>query len=127
MMFRYNASLAGRLWICALLLAMCLVFFFPIPSKAQAILLSSDPTEGTILVSSPVVVRMQFSEVLNPTFSTAVVVNAANHRVDLNDAQISSDDSHEMDISVKESLPSGVYVVIWQTQSTADGQALRGF
>ena len=80
MILRYSAIFARRLWLCSLL-AMCLVFFFPIPSKAQAILVSSDPANGAILASAPVVVRMQFSEDLNPAVSSAAVVNATNHRV----------------------------------------------
>lgn len=126
MIFRYIGSLARCLSIYALPFAMCLIFFFPVPSQAHAVLLSSDPVKDAVLASAPIVVRMQFSEDLNPTFSTAVVVNAADHRVDLNDAQISSDDSREMDISLKSSLPSDVYVVIWQTQSADDGHVLRG-
>src|SRR2546430_3302444 len=126
MISRYNASLARHLCLYTLPLAMCLVFFFPALAEAHAILLSSNPVKDAVLVSSPAVVHMQFSEDLNPTFSTASVVNAANHRVDLNDAQISSDDSREMDISLKPSLPSDVYVVVWQTQSAADGHVLRG-
>jgi copper transport protein len=105
---------------------MCLVFFFPIPGKAQAILVSSDPANSAVLAGAPAVVRMQFSEDLNPTVSSAVVVNTANHRVDLNDAQISFDDSQEMDVSLKDSLPSDVYIVIWRTQSADDGQVQHG-
>lgn len=126
MMFQYRTSLAGRLWIYASLLAIGLGFSFPIPAQAQAILLASNPARDAILVSAPGVVSMLFSENLNPTFSTAAVVNSANHRVDLHDAQLSSDDAHEMDISLEDSVPSDVYVVIWQTQSADDGQIQRG-
>jgi copper transport protein len=105
---------------------MCLVFFFPMSSQAQAILVSSDPAKDAILLSPPSEVRMQFGEDLSPSFSTAVVVNAANHRVDQNDAHISPDNSREMDISLKLFLPSDVYVVVWQTRSADDGQIVRG-
>ena len=107
MIIRYNASLARRLLLYALPLAMCLVFFFPVPSEAHAILLSSDPAKDALLLSPPSVVHMQFSEDLSPTLSTAAVVNAANRRVDQNDAHISPDNSREMDISLKRDLPFG--------------------
>jgi copper transport protein len=126
MIVRYNASLARRLLLCALPLAMCLVFFFPVPGEAHAILLSSDPAKDALLLSPPPVVHMQFSEDLSPTLSTAAVVNAANRRVDQNDAHISPDNSREMDISLKRDLPSDIYVVVWQTQSADDGHVLRG-
>jgi len=126
MIVRYNASLARRLLLYALPLAMCLVFFFPVPGEAHAILLSSDPAKDALLLSPPPVVHMQFSEDLSPTLSTAAVVNAANRRVDQNDARISPDNSREMDISLKQDLPSDIYVVVWQTQSADDGHVLRG-
>ena len=112
--------------IYALPLALCLVFLFPLPGEAHAVLLSSDPAQDAVVSSAPSRVHMRFSEDLSPALSTAAVVNAANHRVDQNDAHISPDNSREMDISLKPDLPSDVYVVVWQTQSADDGHVLRG-
>jgi copper transport protein len=39
---------------------------------------------------------MWFSEDLNPAFSTAVVVNAQNQRIDNRDAHVSANDPREM-------------------------------
>jgi methionine-rich copper-binding protein CopC len=68
---------------------------------------------------------MWFSEDLNPAFSTAVVVNATNHRVDKQDAHVSPADSKEMDVSLNPNLPPAVYVVIYRTDSAADGSQAR--
>ena len=125
-MVRYHRSLARHLCIYALPLALCLVALFPLPGEAHAVLLSSDPAQDAVVSSAPSQVRMQFSEDLSPALSTAAVVNAANHRVDRNDAHISPDNSREMAISLKPDLPSDVYVVVWQTQSADDGHVLRG-
>src|SRR5260370_3558870 len=118
-------SFARRLCFYAFPLAICLILLFPEPSEAHPILLVSNPPKDAVLSSAPAQVRMQFSEILVSTFSTAVVVNAANHRVDRNDAHISSGNSREMDISLNPNLPSDVYVVFWQALSAVDGHVLR--
>ena len=79
---------------------------------------------------------MWFSEDLNPTFSTAYVVNAAKSaanvqedvktHVDKGDAHVSTTDSREMDVSLKPNLPSAVYVILYRTQSAQDGHILYG-
>jgi len=125
MMVRYKRSFARRFFLSAVPLAICLVLLFPLPSQAHPILLSSDPVNGAVLSKAPSQVRMEFSEILVPTFSTAAVVNAANQRVDRHNAHVLSTNSREMDISLKPNLPSDVYVVVWQAQSAGDGHVLR--
>src|SRR5260370_110262 len=60
----------------SVLAALCLLLLFPARSEAHAILLRSDPARDAVLAHSPEQVRMWFSEDLNPSFSTAYVVNA---------------------------------------------------
>ena len=115
-----------RRLLVAVLLAFCLVLIFPGTSEAHAILLRSDPAKDAVLPVAPDQVRMWFSEDLNPAFSTAVVVNGANKRVDLGDAQVSTSDPTEMDVTLKSNLPPAVYVVIYRTDSNVDGHILRG-
>ena len=88
-----------RFLLLAVPLALCLTLFFPAIASAHAILLRSDPAKDSVLSIAPKQVRMWFSEALNPAFSTAVVVNGENKRVDNRDARISSSDQTEMDIS----------------------------
>jgi copper transport protein len=125
MIIRDKKSWVRRFFLSALPLAICLIFFFPLPSQAHPILLASDPANNAVLSNAPSQIRMEFSEILVPTFSTAAVVNANNQRVDRHDAHVSSTNSHEIDISLKPSLPSDVYVVVWQAQSAGDGHVLR--
>ncbi len=117
---------ARRMLLPALLLALSLLFAFPAISQAHAILLRSDPVKDAKLSTSPSQVRMWFSEELNPTFTTAVVINAKNQRVDAHDAHIAPGNVLEMDVSLQPNLPPSVYIVIWRTQSAADGHVLRG-
>src|SRR5260370_21942634 len=118
-------------------LAFLLFLLFHQEVNAHAILLSSDPAKGSTLSASPDQIRMWFSENLNPAFSTAYIVNAANSaanvqkdaktHVDKGDAHVSAADSKEMDVSLKPNLPSAVYVVLYRTQSADDGHILSGY
>lgn len=115
-----------RLCIIALPLALLMAFLLPLTASAHAILLRSDPAQDALLNVAPQQVRMWFSEDLNPTFSTAVVVNQNNRRVDKANAHVTSTDPREMDVSLSPNLPPAVYVVVWRTDSADDGHILRG-
>ena len=129
-------ALLHRLVLMAFCLASLLFFLFPQDANAHAILLQSDPVKDSVLSVSPNQIRMWFSEDLNLIFSTAYVVNAANSaanvqkdtktHVDKGNAQVSSTDSKEMDVSLKPNLPSAVYIVLYRTQSADDGHILSG-
>lgn len=106
--------------------ALLLVFLVPGVGSAHAILLRSDPAQDAILKAAPGQVRMWFSEDLNPSLSTAEVLNGATQqRVDRHDARRSSGDPRETDVSLP-ALSPGVYVVIWRTTSNDDGHILGG-
>src|SRR6266702_356385 len=126
MMSRLHITAAQRRLLVAVLLALGLAFAFPAASEAHAILLRSDPAKDAVLPVAPSQVRMWFSEALNPAFSTAVVVNGANKRVDIGNALVSPSDPTEMDVTLKPNLPPAVYVVIYRTDSNVDGHILTG-
>src|SRR5947209_15778093 len=123
-----HVSLLGarRRFLVAVLFAACLALVLPGISEAHAILLRSDPAKDAVLRVAPDQVRMWFSEALNPAFSTAVVVNGANQRVDNRDAQVAPGDTSEMDVTLQPNLPPAVYVVVWRTDSNDDGHVLTG-
>jgi copper transport protein len=117
-------------------LAVLMFLLSPQVVSAHAILLRSDPAKDSLLPVPPDQIRMWFSEDLNPLFSTAYVINAANGaknvqndiktHVDKGDARVSTTDAKEMDVSLKPNLPSAVYVVLYRTQSAEDGHILYG-
>jgi len=124
-----HSSIAQRAFLIAIPAAFFLLLLFPVAANAQAkhaILLRSEPPKDSILNVAPHNVRMWFSEDLNPSFSSAVVVNAQNHRVDNADAHVSAADSREMDLTLKPNLPPAVYIVVWRSDSNEDGHILRG-
>ncbi len=126
MRFILHWVMTRRLLGIAVPLALLLTLLFPAVASAHAILLRSDPAKDSLLSVAPQRVRMWFSEGLNPAFSTAVVVNGDNKRVDNRDAHVSSNDQTEMDLTLQANLPPAVYIVIWRTDSAADGHVLRG-
>jgi copper transport protein len=124
------------IYLVAFLTALMLLLLFPQNLSAHAILVRSDPARDSTLAASPAQIHMWFSENLNPQFTTAYVVNAANNaasvendsktHVDQGNARVSSTDPKEMDLSLKTNLPSAVYVVVYRTQSADDGHILHG-
>src|SRR6266705_884369 len=126
MMSRLHITAAQRRLLVAVLLALGLAFAFPAASEAHAILLRSDPAKDAVLPVPPTQVHMWFSEALNPAFSTVVVVNGANTRVDIGNALVSPSDSTEMDVTLKSNLPPAVYIVVYRTDSNVDGHILTG-
>ena len=128
-MSRLFLAVVQRMFFIAAPFAICLMLLFPVVASAHtahAILLRSDPAKDAILSVAPQQVRMWFSEDLNPTLSTAVVVNAENQRVDNSDAHISSNDPAEMDVTLMSNLSPAVYIVVWRSDSNDDGHILRG-
>ncbi len=115
-----------RLLLIAVLLALGLTLLLPAIASAHAILIRSDPAKDTVLSVAPRQVRMWFSEALNPAFSTAVVINGENKRIDNRDAHVAPNDTTEMDLTLQSNLPPAVYIVIYRTDSAVDGHVLRG-
>ena len=119
-------TLPRHVFLLALPLALCLLFLFSSVGEAHAILVRSDPAKGAVLATAPTVVRMWFTESLNPTFSTARVLNGSRERVDKNNAHVAANDATELDVNLSPKLPAGAYAVIWRTQSANDGHILTG-
>src|SRR5437588_10189869 len=118
---RLRSSRVRRFLFIALPLALGLAFIFPATASAHAILLRSDPAKDAVLNTPPQQVRMWFTEDLNPAFTTAVVINANNKQVDKHDPHVSPTDTKELDGSLTANLPPAVYIVVYRTDSAADG------
>ncbi|HZO71992.1 MAG TPA: CopD family protein [Ktedonobacteraceae bacterium] len=115
-----------RLFLVAIPLALSLLLLFPQTSQAHAILLRADPAPDSTISAVPSQVRMWFTENLNPAFTTASVLAGGAVRVDTNHSRVSSSDPTELDVPLQSGLKTAVYVVIWRTQSAADGHVLSG-
>jgi copper transport protein len=123
--FSHTSRSLRRLFFLAFPLALGLFLLLPSTSLAHAILLRSDPARDAVLSSAPGEIRMWFSEDLNPGISKAVILMANQHLADGTSA-VSSSDTREIDFTLQNGLPAGVYLVIWRTQSADDGHILSG-
>ncbi|HJT59741.1 MAG TPA: copper resistance protein CopC [Ktedonobacteraceae bacterium] len=116
-----------RHWLSgAILLAACFTCMVSAPVEAHTILQRSDPSNNAVLDASPTSIRLWFSTVLNPAFSTAIVENAAYTYVNDGDARLASNDGREIEIPLSPHLSPGIYAVAWRVVSNADGYILTG-
>src|SRR5260370_27932604 len=132
-LFRCLPHLAAAL--CAFVLSLGLLLLTMLPlgplglnlpvASAHAYLLRSDPPANAILNAPPQIVRMWFTEELNPFTSHAVVVDTTNHEVDTGEGTVNTSNAMEMDVTPL-LLRAGTYVVVWRSQSAQDGHITGG-
>jgi copper transport protein len=94
-------------------------------AQAHALLLRSNPEANAALDTAPRFVELVFSEALEPSFSSASVLNAEGLRVDNNDANIDPANPARMTLTLRP-FADGVYTVIWNALSAVDGHATTG-
>jgi hypothetical protein len=86
------------------------------PALAHAFLTTAVPAVGSTVTASPAEVDCNFTEALEPTFSTLAVQNAAGARVDTGKMHLAPGDAKRMVIGVQH-LPAGTYTVTWHATS----------
>jgi copper transport protein len=113
-----------RVWV-ALGLAMGLWALTGSSAQAHALLLRSNPEANAVLDTAPRFVELVFSEALEPSFSSASVLDADGLRVDNQDSNIDPADPARMTLTLRP-FSDGVYTVIWNALSSVDGHATTG-
>jgi hypothetical protein len=86
------------------------------PALAHAFLTTAVPAVGSTVAAAPTEVDRNFTEALEPSFSTLVVQNAAGARVDTGKMHLAAGDAKRMVIGVQH-LPAGTYTVTWHATS----------
>ncbi len=94
-------------------------------AQAHALLLRSNPAANATLEKAPRFVELVFSEALEPSFSSANVLNVSGLRLDNNDANVDPGDPTRMTLTLLP-LPDGVYTVTWKVLSAVDGHGSTG-
>lgn len=110
-------SLATRLAFLALIAAPLMAAS---AAEAHAHLVKSDPAENAA-VASPKTIHLEFSEKLEPKFSSLGLMRADGAAV----AVTSRAAGKAIDAGVKAPLPPGGYMVMWQVVS-GDGHKMKG-
>ena len=83
---------------------------------AHAFIERADPRVGSTVHTSPALVRLWFTEKLEPAFSSVQVLNEAGQRVDKGDAAVDPSAPKQLRISLS-SLSPGTYKVVWRVLS----------
>jgi methionine-rich copper-binding protein CopC len=79
---------------------------------AHAFLDHADPRVGSMVTGSPPVIKIWFTEELEPAFSRIEVFDTAGHEVDQKDSKVDSANKALMSVSLPK-LPVGNYKVVW--------------
>ncbi len=96
------------------------------PALAHANLVRSDPPANSAQKTAPTVVRLWYSEEVEPSFSQVRVLDSRGAQLDNGDSHRAPNDSKEMDVSLPPDLPLGLYTVVWNALSAVDGHATTG-
>jgi copper resistance protein C len=107
----------------SLLLAGAVVNLGAVAALAHAHLLRAIPAENAN-GPSPAEIRLQFSERLEPAFSTIVVRDASGRQVDKHDSGVDKTDGLTLHVSVPK-LAAGQYRIEWRAVST-DSHRIQG-
>jgi methionine-rich copper-binding protein CopC len=91
---------------------------------AHAELKQATPSIGSTVSTAPGEVALNFSEELEPSFSTVVVRDSGGRRVDKDEVQVDNANRSVMRVSL-ESLTPGIYIVEWRVV-TADTHHTEG-
>lgn len=81
-------------------------------TQAHAFLDHADPRVGSTVTGSPPVVKIWFTEELEPAFSKIQVFDAAGHEVDRQDSKVDPANKALMSVSLPK-LAAGNYKVVW--------------
>jgi methionine-rich copper-binding protein CopC len=81
-------------------------------ARAHAFLDHAEPRVGSTNKASPSVVKIWFTEELEPAFSKVEVYDAGKREVDRRDVRVDSTDKTLMTVSVPK-LGPGTYKVLW--------------
>lgn len=87
------------------------------PALAHAFLKSATPPVGSTVQAAPTNVVIDYTEGVEPKFSTVEVQDAAGARVDFGDVQTEAGNNERLTVGLKPLKP-GTYKVAWHVTST---------
>ena len=98
-------------------LAVLALLASPATALAHAHLKAASPSPKSVLQSAPKEVAIDFTEDLEPKFSTIEVTDPTGARVDQGDVHVGADDARHLAVSLKPLQP-GTYSVKWRATAT---------
>ena len=101
----------------ALLIAALAASAAPGLASAHALLKTAVPPVGSTLQTAPTQITIEYSEGVEPRFSTIKVQDASGARVDTGPVRTAPGDNKRLIVGLR-ALPPGSYKVTWQATST---------
>lgn len=96
-----------------LLLAAAIVWAAPSAAFAHAFLDHAEPKVGSEIAASPGIVKIWFTEEIEPAFSSVQVLDSNGKQIDNKDFHLDPNDKKIAIVSLP-ALPVGKYKVVWQ-------------
>jgi copper transport protein len=96
-------------------------------SHAHATLGSTDPPANEIVSTSPGRVELRFTEPVEETYTTVILVDQTGTEVADTSFAIDSTDATIVRMVIPDDLARGTYSVVWRTLSAADGHRFSGY
>ncbi len=100
----------------------------PAPAAAHAALIRTEPAPGSALALFPEALRLTFTEAVDPTLSSAVLLSEDGTAVTLGALATDPADQHVMTIAVADSTTPapGIFTLVWGAFSAEDDHASSG-
>ena len=98
------------------ILAMLLTLAMPALALAHAFLDHADPKVGSVVTASPAVIKIWFTQEIEPDFSVIEVRDSQGNQVDKKDSHVDANDEKLLIVSLP-NLPDGQYAVSWKVVS----------
>ncbi|MDX2162658.1 MAG: FixH family protein [bacterium] len=111
--------------ITLLMILVGMVLSSAIRASAHANLIESEPPANAVLETPPSVIRLSFTEPLEPAFSRIIVRGADGLPVPLPEAALDANDPYVLILPIP-MLDNGTYSVEWRVVSAADGHPTSG-
>lgn len=111
-------------YLLATILTLTLLVALPNEAGAHAFLDHSQPADGAVIATPPSSVQLWFSRAMEPSFSTARVVDQQGKQVDNGKPAVDSKDPKLLEVGLQ-SLAPGSYKVLWHIVAL-DGHKAKG-
>lgn len=94
----------------------CALMLGSVSASAHSNLKRAEPAANSALKQTPAEVKLQFTEQLEPAYSSVTVEDKDGARVDNDDSRVDEENASQLRVSLKQLAP-GTYTVIWRVLS----------
>ena len=111
--------------VCSILLAILLALLFAANVAAHAILVQSTPAAGSTVATAPPELVLEFTEELDPQFSSVQLLNSARQVVNSGPGRVEPAAPRILRLTLQ-SLQQDSYIAVFKARSAVDGHITAG-